>query len=66
MPICLLADFSKAADRDSTARLELPEIETDAVLAVACQDFGRVAGRDADRDSGFRSVASFARLFAGE
>jgi hypothetical protein len=38
------AGFFKHADRDATATLTFAETEVDAVLAMACQDFGRVTG----------------------
>jgi len=39
-----LAAFFKHADRDPEETIEFREDEIDAVLAVACQDFGRVTG----------------------
>ena len=39
-----IANFFKHADRDPAARINFREDEVDAVLAVACQDFGRIAG----------------------
>jgi hypothetical protein len=38
------AHFFKHADRDPTARLRFSEDEPDSVLAMACQDFGRITG----------------------
>jgi hypothetical protein len=38
------AGFFKHADRDATETLTFAETEVDAVLAMACQDFGRVTG----------------------
>ncbi len=38
------AGFFKHADRNPTATLKFSEDEADSVLAMACQDFGRVTG----------------------
>lgn len=39
-----IANFFKHADRDPEATIEFREDEVDALLAVACQDFGRITG----------------------
>lgn len=38
------ANFFKHANRDPTETLHFSEDETDAVLAMACDDFGRITG----------------------
>ena len=39
-----IANFFKHADRDPQAKIEFREDEVDFVLAIACQDFGRITG----------------------
>lgn len=39
-----IANFFKHADRDPQAKIEFREDEVDSVLAIACQDFGRITG----------------------
>jgi len=38
------ANFFKHANRDPEAKIKFREDEVDTVLAVACQDFGRITG----------------------
>jgi hypothetical protein len=39
-----IANFFKHADRDPEAKIKFREDEADTILAVACQDFGRITG----------------------
>jgi hypothetical protein len=39
-----IANWLKHADRDPTGKLEFKETDVDAMLRLACHDFGRVAG----------------------
>ena len=39
-----IANRLKHADRDPTGKLEFKETDVDAMLQLACHDFGRVAG----------------------
>lgn len=39
-----IANFFKHADRDPQAKIEFREDEVNSVLAIACQDFGRITG----------------------
>jgi hypothetical protein len=39
-----IANWLKHADRDPTGKLEFKETDVDAMLQIACHDFGRVTG----------------------